>query len=188
MNKQRFIWGLIFLGAGLLLLLFRLDILEWNWTHFWPFIIVLVSVAMHVDFFLSYRRNVGILFPAGVLLVYGGLFVAVNTFGVLKMDMAWPIFILGPAFGFWELFLLRPSYQSDISGGVLVPALILTFVGGGLLLRNYYDFDWYLMLPITIMTVGVVMLLYSYRKKKRITVTTPVDPPITPETPNNPEP
>ena len=166
MNKNRFIWGLIFLAAGALLLLFRLDLLTWDWGIFWPWILVGLSVAMHISYFINRRYNVGLLFPAGVLLVYGGLFLAVNAYSITTMDKAWPFFILGPAFGFWEMFLLQPFSKWGVTEGTLIPAVILTFISAAFLLRNYTVFDSHLLLPIAIMVIGAGMLLRSYRRTK----------------------
>lgn len=127
-NNALILWGTLFLVAGAFLILGPIGVISNYGEWILPAILLGVSLAFHLQFFLSSGRNDGLLVPAGILLVYGFLFLAVQIWNA-SFEMLWPLFILGPAVGLFEMY----AFSGGRSGS-MIPVFILTVIGGGFLL------------------------------------------------------
>jgi hypothetical protein len=127
-NNALILWGTLFLIAGAFLILGQTGVIADYDRLILPAILLGISLAFHLQYFLSSGRNEGILVPAGILLVYGLLFLATALWDA-PMNMLWPLFILGPAVGLFEMY----AFSGGRSGS-MIPVFILTVIGGSFLL------------------------------------------------------
>lgn len=130
-NVSKAIYGLLFLAIGILLIFGVFD--DRNiWDFIWPLFILVPGLSMELDYFANRNTNkVGELVPGGILTILG-LFFYFNIFTNFQyMHILWPIFILAPAFGLFQLYFFGKRER-----GLLVPIRILTIIGFLFLITN----------------------------------------------------
>ncbi|RNB89804.1 hypothetical protein EDM56_11610 [Brevibacillus fluminis] len=121
---MRQLLGYILTGIGILFVLATYSGMEFGIDKLWPAFLLIPAIGFHLFYFLkpSPARS-GVLVPGGILLVYALLFFFSEI--VLDGDMSktWPIFLLGPAFGLWELYFF--GFRKI---GLLIPIMLLTAI------------------------------------------------------------
>jgi uncharacterized membrane protein HdeD (DUF308 family) len=130
-DVSKVIYGLLFLTIGVLLIFGVFD--DRNiWEFIWPLFILIPGLSMELDYFANRSPNkVGELVPGGILTILG-LFFYFNIFTNFSyMDLLWPIFILAPAFGLFQLYIFGKRER-----GLLIPVGILSVIGLIFLLTN----------------------------------------------------
>jgi hypothetical protein len=136
--------GAIFLAANLL---------DAGWQSLWP-MLFFAGAAVNWTIFFTNPRNIGVLMPAAILLIYGALFQYCALTGWWRMSELWPTFILGPGVGLLMMYLFGKHER-----GLLVPACILIglavifFVAFGP--WRYLSRYW----PIALIIAGLLLLL-----------------------------
>jgi hypothetical protein len=157
-NNSLIVWGTILLFAGAFLILGQTGVITHYDQYYIPAILLGLSIAFHLQYFLSSGRNEGILVPAGILLVYGLLFLAVQLWPQATMEKLWPLFILGPAVGLFEMYAFSGSRS-----GSMIPVFILTAVGGCALLLTFGVFsDWRIIVAILLIGVGTACMVNAF--------------------------
>jgi hypothetical protein len=110
--------GLVFAGQ-------TMGFLELSMEELWPIFLLIPALGFHAAFFVAPGpERAGLLVPGGILLTYGLLFFTCTIFGWELMGTLWPVFILGPAVGLFELYWFGPR-----RAGLLIPVGILSLVG-----------------------------------------------------------
>ncbi len=155
-----YIWGVILILAGILMLLAQQNVIRLSWEMIWPLAMLVLAIIFHVQFFLN-RNNPGILVPGGILLVYGCLFLYNQYTSWDAMDVLWPIFIIGPGFGLMEMKLFSGGKQ-----GSWVPVIILFSIGTFFLIRDAIGHEIALAAAL-IVAGGVIVLASLFRKNKK---------------------
>ena len=156
-NKTLLIIGILLIVLGLVFVFDNLNI--WTLESSWPSILVLVGLGFVLGY-LSSRNNYGMLMPASVMILSSiPLFICSVSGHWNRMVELWPIFLLGPALGFFLMYFLGPRDR-----GLLLPAYILGAMGIlFLFIFNYLSFFW----PILFIVVGLVLIGLSVIKFKR---------------------
>ncbi|MGZ4112479.1 MAG: hypothetical protein ACXVP5_08595 [Tumebacillaceae bacterium] len=116
--------GFVLVIVGALLALGTTGVLSFTWEMLWPVFVLLPALGFHIAFFSNPRAELaGLLVPGGVTGVVGVFFLYLNVTGWDQMEYLWPVFILAPAVGLFELYLFgtRNPY-------LLIPVFILTTV------------------------------------------------------------
>jgi len=154
-NNSRFVWGIILVCLGCLLILSNLGVIPSIGRLiglFWPLILIFMSLMFHVGYYTN-RNNVGLLVPGGILLTVGIVCQASmlwNLWGFL-----WPGFILAPAVGLFELYIFGNREK-----GLLIPVAILSglslifFTGNIRMLGVLFRYS----IPIALILIGAVIL------------------------------
>ncbi len=145
--------------AGLILIILGIAFLIANatdlgWRHFWPLILILGGIGF-IALFLRDRKNYGVLMPASVLIVIGGILTAGVWLGWDQMNTLWPLFIAAPGIGFFAMYAFGPH-----KGGLLVPAFILTGIAGVFLLIEYDKEEFW---PVLLILIGLALI---FRRKR----------------------
>jgi len=153
-NRSSIIWGLIFIVIGMLTLLDRLDIIRLSWNLVWPIFILGIGIIFHILYLFSNSRDAGVLVPGGIFVTYGILFYICVLFGWRWMSVLWPLFILGPGIGLFELYLF-----GNHDKGLLIPVTILSVIGGLLLANNLSDLGMTLIFPLFLIIIGVIVIV-----------------------------
>jgi len=127
-NKHSLFWGVLLLGAGMLVLAEQMGYLDRFAPELWIGIFAVVSVLGFLNYVLSGWRQWGWLFPAGV---FGGLavIVALAIAGVDTAAVGAPLFI-GLILPFAAAYLLdrTRNWWALIPGGVMVFLALTTLL------------------------------------------------------------
>jgi hypothetical protein len=154
------VWGTVLLLAGLVLTLGQLNILDLS-NMLVPIILLALAVIFHLYYFLSRSGNEGLLVPGGILLTYGVMFAVSRDSGIFENGL-WPLLIIGPAVGLFELYAFSRGRQ-----GSMVPVFILTAVGGAFLLVNFYNMSFGVIAAIVLIVLGVSLMITAFFKGPR---------------------
>lgn len=114
MNKNITV-GLVLVALGVFLIVQRtigLDIEVWSFI--WPLFLLIPGITMHVNYF-SNGRNSSSLVVAGILTIYGGLFLFNTLTNNVYSDELTFIYFLGIAVGFFESYIFGNKRNSDLS-------------------------------------------------------------------------
>jgi len=136
MSKNQYSVGILILAAGVVILLGKLGVFNFIGSLFWPLVILIPGVLLHVLYFGRMLPSI-VLIPGGILSTYGVLFLICNLAGWGLLQYLWPVFLLGVAVGLYEYYLFdhaRPKgaqlgglILGAISIGLLVMMLIWTW-------------------------------------------------------------
>lgn len=160
MRKNTSMIGLIFIVVGLLGI----------WGHFfgfkflnpgvlWPLAVLIPGVLFEISFFSS-KSTPGVLVPGGILTTLGLLFFFEIATNWHFSEYTWPVYILAPAIGLFQLYLFSKPRQSAL----LIPVGILTLVAGlsfvGMFVGDLWDliFNNSLVWPILLIVIGVIII------------------------------
>lgn len=113
MPNNKYSAGIILLLAGLIILLGKLGVFTFLSTIFWPLLVLIPGILLHVLYFGRLLPSV-VLIPGGMLVVYALLFVFCNIFGWSNLKYLWPLFILGVAVGLYEYYLFSSPKQRTL--------------------------------------------------------------------------
>lgn len=161
-NRNQGLIGLFIVCAGLIILLGKLGVFSFIGHVFWPLVILLPGIVLQLLYFSRSAPPI-ILFPAGVLTVYGALFFLCNTWGWWIMAYLWPILILGIAVGLYEYYVCAATPTSRNIG---FAAIALTVLSGIMLIFSLLGaFGFYFIAFALIL--GGLWLLASRSNSKR---------------------
>lgn len=156
------IWGIVLIAFGVLIVLNQLDIIRMT-GYMIPAVIMLgLALVFHLCYALGGRSRVGFLVPGGIMLLYGVHFLLGYIFGSNLFGKLWPLFVLGPALGLFELYVFSRGRS-----GSMVPVFILTTIGGAALLRSFFDFSFFLVIGAALVILGVVLFCGAFRRQKQ---------------------
>ncbi|MDD4796470.1 MAG: hypothetical protein PHO66_01715 [Eubacteriales bacterium] len=158
-NKGSIVWGVLLIALGVLLVLSQLGMLDITGRMIPALGFLALALAFHLAFFLSGRRSAGLLVPGGILLVYGGLFLFCALQGYQWMQKLWPLYILGPALGLFEMYAFSGGRT-----GSMIPVFILTAIGGAFLLGSVTDLSGYVVIGAALMILGLVLFFGAFRR------------------------
>ncbi len=155
-RTSSFVWGIILLLVGILMTLSELNIVIISRALYAPIVMLAIGLIFHLYYFLSHRDNEGLLVPGGILLTYGLLFL-LDGLNIAKVSMLWPLFILGPALGLFELYAFSGGRT-----GSMIPVFILTAIGGSFLLMNFGVASFEVVLAAVLIVLGVGLMVNAF--------------------------
>lgn len=123
MSKNQFAIGIVFLLAGLVIMLGRLGLFSFLGTNFWPLFVLIPGILLHVLFFGRLLPSAALV-PGAILTIYALIFFFCIAFGWDKMQYVWPFFILGVAVGLYEYHLFDTSHPKQILTAAIILALV----------------------------------------------------------------
>lgn len=151
------VWGTVLLLLGIVLVLNQLELINVRSGMVFPIILLALSLLFHLYYFFSGRGSEGLLVPGGILLVYGLMFLLGDVLplqGNIFYNGLWPLWVLGPALGLFELYVFSHGAK-----GSMVPVFILTAIGGGFLLNTLLDVSFSIVLAIVLIGIGVGLMV-----------------------------
>jgi len=149
MKKINYLFGLFLLFIGVLLILANFGVIEIVWDNLWPLFILIPGIFFELSYFI-YRKDAGLLVPGGILITYGLLFSVYAFYGWHLVENLWPIFLLGPALGLFQLFLFGGREK-----GLLIPVGILGAISLFFLINNLLFVDFRLLVGILLVVIGI---------------------------------
>ena len=132
MSNKQYTIGLAILAAGIVILLGKLGVFAFIGNIFWPLLILVPGVLLHLLYFGRMLTSAVALIPAGVLTVYGLLFFVCNLGGWKLLVWLWPVFIAGPAVGLYEYSVFGPNRDRTlrmIAVGLIALSALLLLIG-----------------------------------------------------------
>ncbi|RSK26738.1 hypothetical protein EJF36_07610 [Bacillus sp. HMF5848] len=170
MTKGKSLFGIVLVVLGVIFLLdssgvvnLGIDIENLNlMTYSWPFFLLVPAILFHAGFFLSgmKKSNAGLLVPGGILLTLSLLFFFETFTGWRFSGVTWPIYILAPAVGLFELYIFGGREK-----GLLIPVGILSSIGVFFLLQNIF-IEMMEFWPIILVLGGLFLLLGRNKEEK----------------------
>lgn len=155
-RTNSFVWGVILLLVGILVLLSELRIVEISRALYAPILMIALAVVFHLYYFLTRGGSEGLLVPGGILLTYGILFL-LDALNMSSVHDLWPLFILGPALGLFELYVFSRGKV-----GSMIPVFILTAIGGSFLLMNFGVASFQVVLAVLLVAIGVGLMINAF--------------------------
>jgi len=149
MKKINYLFGLLLLFIGVLLILANFGVIEIVWENLWPLFLLIPGILFELSYF-TYRKDAGLLVPGGILITYGLLFLVNAIYGWHLMDNLWPIFPLGVAIGLFQLYLFGGR-----ENGLLIPVGILGAISLFFLINNLLYVDFRLLAGILLVVIGI---------------------------------
>ena len=157
-NRSRNICGLVLIILGVLGIMGRVfDFRLFSMAKLWPMFVLIPGICFELGYFSS-KKLTGLLVPGGILITLGMLFFFETTTGWRFSAYTWPVYILAPAVGLFQLYLFggRNPY-------LLIPVGILTGIAAiSFGLRTISGFSRFLrgsyIVPIVFVIVGVIVL------------------------------
>ncbi|WP_129409419.1 LiaI-LiaF-like domain-containing protein [Marinitoga lauensis] len=116
-NKNLF-GGIILVLLGIYLILSNIFDIKFSWNFIWPIFILLPGLKFEYDYY-SKRKHSGILVPGGLLTTIGVLFYFCAFFGYDNLEYLWPTFILAPAIGLFQMYLVTKRKE------IMYPVIVL---------------------------------------------------------------
>lgn len=146
--------GVILIFIGVVILLINLGILGITWENFWPLILLGVGLLLELSYFAGGRRDPGLLVPGGIILTISLIFLVCVYLGWHWMERLWPLFILGPAVGLFQLYIFGKREP-----GLLIPVGILSVIGLTFLSITFGIFKSFrIVVPVVLIIIGVGIL------------------------------
>jgi len=152
MKKSGILPGLMLIAAGVILLASNIGLIGFNWNFIWPLFLLIPGLMFELSYF-GRRRNPGVLVPGGILTVYGLFFYFNIITGWNFMDKLWPVFLLGPSFGLFQLYVLGGREK-----GVLIASTILGFLSAVFLSFSLFGFAADFIGPAALIVFGLLIL------------------------------
>lgn len=158
MKKTGMLPGVLLITAGVLLLASNIGLLSFNWNFVWPLFLLVPGLVFELSFFGT-GRNPGVLVPGGILTLYGLFFYFNIVTGWHFMDNLWPVFILGPGVGLFQLYVFGGRDR-----GVLIASSILGFISMVFLSFTLLGFAADYIGPAILILFGLFILTKNKRK------------------------
>ncbi|MBO2943233.1 hypothetical protein JJQ72_04460 [Paenibacillus sp. F411] len=159
-SKKDLALGLFIIAAGLFILLGKLGFFAFLGRNLWPLLLLVPGVLLHLWYFTR-RRSAELLIPAGILTVYGVLFLICSLGGWHLLNALWPILILGVGVGIYEYdFFESPRSRGAflVSSGLIALSLLLLV------------FTWWGTSVIYVVALGLIIagvwMIYGRSRKK----------------------
>lgn len=164
MNNKKFFWGIVFILIGLLGLanqIININLFEFG--NLWPLFILIPGLSFEYSYFVN-KKNSGLLVPGGILTIIGLLFVFETATRWNFSRYTWPIYILAPAIGLFQLYIF-----GERDRGLLIPVGVLTIIAVISFISISFGniFVWLntsIILPIGLVAIGLY-IIFSKEKK-----------------------
>lgn len=153
MSRKNLLPGLLLITLGLIFLLRNLGWIRLDLSSLWPLILVIIGLTFEFSHFAG-GGPAGLLVPGGILTTYGLLFLTVEFFAFFSMQQLWPLFLLGPAVGLFQLYLFGGRER-----GVLIATGILSGLGFIFLTLSLLSLSFELLAPLLLIGVGLLIIL-----------------------------
>ncbi|NMO94804.1 LiaF transmembrane domain-containing protein [Paenibacillus lemnae] len=158
-SKRDLSLGLFIIAAGVFILLGKLGVFGFLGRTLWPLVLLIPGVLLHLLYF-GRRTSAGILIPAGILTVYGVLFLICSFWGWHLMSILWPALILGIGIGVYEYYL----YESPRPGGALPVAAVLIVLSFILFVFSWLNTGAFYVIALILILAGI-WLIYGRGRK-----------------------
>ena len=161
MKKINYLFGLLLLLIGGLLILANFGVIEIAWDNLWPLFVLIPGILFELSYFNCRKDDdnrggiedfpgSALLVLGGILITYGLLFLVNVIYGWHLMENLWPIFLLGVAIGLLQAYLFggREKY-------LLIPVGILGAISLFFLINNLVFIDFRLLAGILLIVIGL---------------------------------
>lgn len=155
--RRNLIVGLVLIGVGLFLILQKaLHLTIDLWQFVWPFFLLVPGISKHVEFFKN-RRDAGSLVIAGILTVYGLLFLIHAITSWKYSHMLTFVYPLGIGIGFWESYVLGDRRSSVLSIAIVFMVISLYMLLNVALPNLAVNYKYYIV-PALLVVIGMVVI------------------------------
>lgn len=154
MSKSNYTLGIVFIIFGVTGILgYFFDYNFFSMSRLWPLFILIPGLGFELAYFAEHKAA-GLLVPGGILTTLGLLFLFETYTNWSFSAYTWPVYILAPAVGLFQLYLF-----GNRNKGLLIPVSILTIVALFSFFGTSYAFiSRSLIWPVILIVVGLIIL------------------------------
>lgn len=162
MKKQgSLIIGIVVIMIGVLLLLSNFGYINFKWYNYWPLLFWVLGFMFESAFFSNKTTDPGLLVPGGIFLTFALIFTPCAFWGFQLMEYLWPLFILAPAIGLFQMYIFGPKNKT-----LLIPIGILSTIGGIFLISNIASIKYVeIFIGIILVVIGIMLIIAGKGKK-----------------------
>ncbi|APB70463.1 hypothetical protein C5G87_18045 [Paenibacillus peoriae] len=160
-GKERMV-GVGIVAVGLIILLGKLGTFSFLGRNLWPLLFLIPGIVLHA-MYMKRKVSPFMLLPAGILSVYGFLFLLCNIWGWHLMAYLWPLLLLGVAIGLWQYAINDISLSRNVYTGGVILGLISVFLLVITLLRTGIIY----VIAVLLIGAGIWLVLNNRGKRKR---------------------
>lgn len=161
-DKNKLFTGVVILAAGLVILLGKWGVFSFIGTVFWPLLLLVPGILLYM-MVAGRRVSAAALIPAGILVVYGVIFMIATLFGYQTLHYIWPGFILGISVG----LLMYNGADKLQARGLFPAALGLLAVSIILFGFTLFTFSFLYFLAVVLIVCGIWLLMMHSRNRPK---------------------
>lgn len=161
------ITGVFFIVIGIILLLNKLNMINFGWDEAVPYILIAISL---ISFYSAFTGKKGNSFWGGFLGTLGAFYLLQNfdVFNYFWFGDTWPVFMLAFGVGFIVMFLFNPR-----DWGVLIPGGFFTLLGLNFFLETLDLSSKTIhliknMWPLLLVLIGIGLINSSLSKQRQV--------------------
>ena len=159
-SKKDLTLGLFIVAAGVFILLGKLGVFGFLGRTLWPLLLLLPGLLLHVLYF-GRRFSATILIPAGILTVYGLLFLICSFWGWDLMRSLWPLLILGIGVGLYEYY----AFETPRPGAALPMAVGLILLSAVIFIFTWLEAGAFYVIALVLIAAGI-WLIYGRNRRR----------------------
>lgn len=157
--RFRSLWkGVVMLIIGLVLLFKVLGIISISLISLWPLLLLGFGLSYENVGWSDPRTNSASLVTGGVLITYGLMFLGCELLGWRLMQYIWPCFLLGPAVGLYQHYLVSRSRGQLVEARMLAGIAIVLMLGAVVPMRY--------MVPGLMIGAGIMLMISILRRSR----------------------
>lgn len=131
-------------------------ILNLSVNYVWSMILILLGLTFE---FGAFGKSAGRFIPGGILTTIGLLFLFCTIMGFSYMSYLWPIFVVAPAIGMIQTYIVNRNK------GILVASTVLFGIGAVLFGISLYQWKFVrVIFGITVIVFGIILLTATRKK------------------------
>lgn len=158
MNKQSAAVGVLILAAGLVILLGKLGVFAFIGALFWPLIILIPGILLHVLFFGRMLPAISLI-PAAILTIVSVILLIGNWFDWGVMKYLWPFFLLAVSAGLYEYYVFGQARSRGVWTAAIALAILSVVLFFFTLLWTWGIY----LIAIALIVVGVWLVWFRPR-------------------------
>jgi len=150
----RILLGLFMVFVSLIAFTGGIGAIQLSWKYFWPFAILIPGVSFELAYFSrknkEFSPSAGFLIPGGIIITIAVLMFICSINDFKPMPYLWPVFILAPAAGLFQLYIFGSGNR-----GVLLACMILTAIASVFLTFSLIS------IPVVSFIFPAILVLYG---------------------------
>ncbi|MCK8061349.1 MULTISPECIES: LiaI-LiaF-like domain-containing protein [unclassified Fusibacter] len=161
MKDRKSLIGIALIVFGMFFMLNEINLFHFGWGTLWPLFLLVPGIMFEYAHFVK-RANPGVLVPGGILTTYSIIFFINGFLGYHLMEYMWPFFLIGPAFGLFQLYWFGGKEKALfwVSFGLATASILMFMITISATVFKY-------IVPGIIIFIGVKLLTDAGKPKKR---------------------
>lgn len=152
MSKNNNHLGLILLLVGGIMLFNYFNFIHFSVWDLWPLILLYFGVKAERDYFAGYKTSKSLMVGA-VLITYSVYFLIDGFTSYYFSELFQPLFILGPALGFFQMAYYGHRPKKNYRNGI-----ILSVIAGAIFFDKLIDLKFSIVVAVGLIVIGLFLM------------------------------